>query len=114
LRLPVKKVQLIDPVLYLDMLLLEKHAQIVLTDSGGAQKEAYWLGVPCVTLREETEWVETVESRWNVLVGVDPGKIMSAACVATPGLGRLNAYGDGHAADRIAEILGKYSETGAW
>jgi UDP-N-acetylglucosamine 2-epimerase len=69
---------LTDPLSYIDMVMLETSARIILTDSGGVQKEAYWLRVPCITLREETEWVETVVSGWNRLVGTDSNRIVRA------------------------------------
>ncbi len=72
------RLMIIDPVSYLDMLVLESEAQIVMTDSGGIQKEAAWLSVPCVTLRQETEWVETVDSGWNALAGTEVNQILDA------------------------------------
>jgi UDP-GlcNAc3NAcA epimerase len=96
---------LIDPVPYLDMLVLEKNARVILTDSGGVQKEAYWFEVPCVTMRDETEWVETVESGWNAIVGADTEKIVDAVRSAKPGRSGGNFYGDGCAAEKIVKIL---------
>lgn len=87
------------------MLLLEKQAQVILTDSGGVQKEAYWFGVPCVTLRNETEWVETVESGGNVLVGSDHNRIMNAVKGALSGPSIQCAYGDGRSAEQIVHLL---------
>jgi UDP-GlcNAc3NAcA epimerase len=99
-----ENVKLVDPVTFLDMIKLEKHAMVILTDSGGIQKEAYFHKVPCVTLREETEWLETVEAGWNTLVGTDVDKIVAAALSARPGT-ELDQYGEGHAGERIVEIL---------
>jgi UDP-GlcNAc3NAcA epimerase len=98
-------VRAIDPVGYLDMVQLEKAARIILTDSGGIQKEAYWLGVPCVTMRGETEWTETVEYGWNRVVGADREKIVNAARTLTPPAARPPLYGDGTTARRIVELL---------
>jgi UDP-N-acetylglucosamine 2-epimerase (non-hydrolysing) len=95
---------IIDPVSYFDMLLLEKNARVILTDSGGVQKESFWFQVPCITLREETEWVETVEKGWNILAGTDKGQIVSLVKGARPGKSNL-AYGDGEAAGKIVKIL---------
>ncbi len=103
-------VRVMPPVGYLEMLALERAAAVILTDSGGVQKEALYARVPCVTLRDETEWVETVVAGWNVLAGSDEDRIVAAveAFVETD-LSRLpdasGLYGDGHAAERIAATL---------
>jgi UDP-N-acetylglucosamine 2-epimerase len=100
------RVRLIDPVGYLEMVALVSAARLVLTDSGGVQKEAYWLGTPCLTLRSETEWVETVDAGWNTLVGADRERIVRAARSLAPPSARPSLYGDGKAATRCADLLG--------
>lgn len=98
-------IRLIDPLSYMDMVSITGSAQLVLTDSGGLQKEAYWLGVPCLTLREETEWVETTEAGWNVLVGTDCETIIQAARSFAPPIEHPPLYGDGCVAARCVELL---------
>ncbi len=98
-------VRTIPPAGYVDFAALASQARLVLTDSGGVQKEAYWYEVPCVTLRTTSEWVETLETGWNRLVGDDPDAIVRAVADAGPGLTHPPLYGDGHAAERIAELL---------
>jgi UDP-GlcNAc3NAcA epimerase len=99
-------VRLVDPVSFLDMVMLEKHANLILTDSGGVQKEAYFHGVPCITLRDETEWVETVEAGWNTIASADKNQILSAVSICHNKLkSTIDQYGKGHAAEMIVELL---------
>ena len=96
--------RLIEPVDYLDMVMLEKNAITIFTDSGGIQKEAYFYRTPCITLRDETEWTETVDAGWNQLAGHRTGKIL--ACLEnTPAKSEINDYGDGHAAEIIVDAI---------
>jgi UDP-N-acetylglucosamine 2-epimerase len=104
-----KNLRCVEPVSYLNMLKLEKNAKAILTDSGGVQKEAYWFKVPCLTLREETEWVETIKHGWNKLVGSNGKRIVKAVSQFTgkslqskPGI-----FGDGKAGEKIVRILKK-------
>lgn len=100
----VPGLKVIDPVGYLDMLTLVSNAKKIVTDSGGVQKEAYFMKVPCVTVREQTEWVETLESEANILVGTDTAKIVEAVKKQVSPEYK-NVFGDGKAADKIVEIL---------
>ena len=97
--------KVLAPVGYLDFLVLEENAKKILTDSGGMQKEAYFFKVPCVTLRENTEWVETVEDGWNVLVGTDKELIVRMAREFSPDKAQREVFGDGRASEKIAEKI---------
>ena len=106
-----KNIKFIEPVSYIDMLQLEKNAKAILTDSGGVQKEAYWLKVPCFTLREETEWGEIVKNGWNVLVGTEMRKIVKKVRYMEGRrrvLKRHGLFGDGKASQKIIQILVKH------
>ena len=102
-------VRVVPPLGYLDFLKLARHSRALLTDSGGVQKEAYLLGVPCVTLRDTTEWVETVESGWNVLVDLDRKAALAALERNLP-TERPELYGGGHASERVCDVVGAYTQ----
>jgi UDP-GlcNAc3NAcA epimerase len=96
--------RLIEPVDYLDMIMLEKNAAAILTDSGGIQKEAYFFRTPCITLREETEWTETVDAGWNQIAGFKTEKIVE--CLANDLVkSEIDDFGDGHAAEKIVNAI---------
>jgi UDP-GlcNAc3NAcA epimerase len=98
-------VRMIEPVGYFDMMMLEENARLIATDSGGVQREAYFLGVPCLTLRDETEWAETVTAGWNRLVGVEPERVLAEWAAFVRPAEQPPIFGDGTAGERIAHIL---------
>ncbi len=100
---------LTPPLGYLDFLELTRSARALLTDSGGAQKEAYLLGVPCLTMRDTTEWTETVDAGWNVLVDLDRDAALAALDRAPPPQ-RPELYGGGRAAERVCDVISAYTE----
>jgi len=100
-----ENVMIIPPIGYLDMLNLLQSADKILTDSGGVQKEAYMLGVQCITLRDNTEWVETLEDGWNSLVGASKEKILEAANKPKPKKDKTNIFGNGDASKNICKYL---------
>lgn len=104
LRLP-PSVRVVAPLGYLETVALLAEARVVCTDSGGMQKEAYWLGTPCVTMRDTTEWTETIERGWNVLAGADAARIAAAAIAARRPDGPRDAYGTAGASMRIVRLL---------
>jgi UDP-N-acetylglucosamine 2-epimerase len=100
-----ENVRLIEPLSYLELASLASQARVIVTDSGGLQKEAYWYGVPCVTARPSTEWVDTVTLGANTLVDDDPDALVEAVARARMPASRPVLYGDGHASERIAQVL---------
>lgn len=100
-----ERIKIINPIGYLDMIKLMNNSKKIVTDSGGIQKEAYFLKVPCITMRDETEWVETVNNGWNTLVGCDKEKIKNSILNFNPTTEPINVFGNGNAADIISEII---------
>jgi len=101
-----ENVVLTEPQNFMAFTALEKYAHKIMTDSGGVQKEAYFFGVPCVTVRDETEWVETLEGGWNVLVGAHRANILASLKAPLPSERRKVTYGDDKVSERICDLLG--------
>jgi UDP-GlcNAc3NAcA epimerase len=101
-------IRLIEPLGYLDMVCLETFTKKIVTDSGGIQKEAFFLHVPCITLRDETEWIETVENGWNVIVGADENQILDAILTFSPTNEQLEYFGKGDASKKMADVIRQF------
>src|SRR5690606_16070078 len=106
---PPSNVRIVKPVGYLEMVWLEMHCRAVVTDSGGVQKEAYFHGKPCITLRDETEWTELVELGVNILAGADAERIAHHISNPPSSIGIENVYGDGQASHKIARVLAEFA-----
>ncbi len=100
-----ENIKIIDPIGYLDMLSLESNCTKIVTDSGGVQKEAFFMKKPCITMRDETEWVETVENDWNRIVGTDKAKILDAIMNFEPSKPQKIIFGDGKSSEKICDII---------
>lgn len=111
-KLKNSKVEIIKPLGYMDMLILEKNAKKILTDSGGVQKEAYFFKVPCITLRGTTEWVETVKDGWNILTGSNKSKILKALKSFNPKKNQSEKYGSGNASKNIVNVINRIHLSG--
>lgn len=98
-------ITVIEPIGYLDMIALEMYSKKIVTDSGGVQKEAFFMQKPCVTMRDETEWIETVENGWNIIAGTDKQKILNGILNFVPTREQWNIFGDGTAAKKIVDII---------
>ena len=100
-----ENISIIEPLGYLDFIFLQKHSEKIITDSGGIQKEAYLNGIPCITIRPETEWIETVKAGWNVLVGDKKDQLIDNCLHFKPSHNRPRYFGDGNSSKKIISIL---------
>lgn len=100
-----ENIKVIDPIGYLEMLSLERNCMKIVTDSGGVQKEAFFMKKPCITMRDETEWVETVENDWNRIVGTNKEKILDSIMNFEPSKPQKIIFGDGKSSEKICDII---------